>query len=565
MTSRLNASSSRRFIQAAGGASGLTYGLVVGLIAIGAVGSVTQIGDSVTELFIDVSSTIENDGAETGLEDRPEDTGAPVWVTDTALPAVEANEAISIQLVATDDVGIEDYIILSDPADDLTFSLSPTGLLTGSTGTTGSYLVQIAAVDAAGNQTPRLFSLTVTGNPPSFTAPTGTKLLLTESVSGDTIAEFVTDIDDGNGGSDGIASIVLANISNPGALTASSINSITGDLTYSTGNVGANTNVTADIIVTDNEGETAEASITLTVQDQLFAFTGHTFTNCGQTGHTGPSQTQCRGQYSTTSDGNWDEQNAFFTVSGGIQQWTVPKTGTYRFEVSGAQGGSASSAGGLGAVITADLSLTQGDTISLLIGQQGACDASDPNEPHCSGGGGSFVYEGSTLYVAAGAGGGGGDDGTGCNGSVTTTSNACSGNGNSTTSNGSGGASGGQWGGAGGGGWNGTGSNGFCSSNPAVNSGGPDQPGNGGLHSNCSSSDYGENIPGGFGGGGAPTWTPGGGGGYSGGPGRNSPGNGSDHGSGGGGSSFIGNGALSVGTPSATNTGHGQIVITPQF
>ena len=63
----------------------------------------------------------------------------------------------------------------------------------------------------------------------------------------------------------------------------------------------------------------------------LYEFTTHTFTNCGKTGQTAPTLSQCRSSYSTT----WDEDNRYFTVNGGIQKWTVPETGRYRIEAWG--------------------------------------------------------------------------------------------------------------------------------------------------------------------------------------------------------------------------------------
>ena len=43
-----------------------------------------------------------------------------------------------------------------------------------------------------------------------------------------------------------------------------------------------------------------------------------TFTNCGKTGRTGPSQSDCNTAYASTG------LNGEVTLSGGIQSWTVP-------------------------------------------------------------------------------------------------------------------------------------------------------------------------------------------------------------------------------------------------
>ncbi|MDP6415501.1 MAG: fibronectin type III domain-containing protein, partial [Gammaproteobacteria bacterium] len=59
-----------------------------------------------------------------------------------------------------------------------------------------------------------------------------------------------------------------------------------------------------------------------------------TFTNCGQTGYTGPSQSQVNSTYAGTS------LEGQVTVSSGIQEWTAPYSGNYTIEVWGAEGGS---------------------------------------------------------------------------------------------------------------------------------------------------------------------------------------------------------------------------------
>jgi len=78
----------------------------------------------------------------------------------------------------------------------------------------------------------------------------------------------------------------------------------------------------------------------------------HTFTNCGQTGRTGPSQSQANSTYSGTS------LEGLVTVTDGIQEWTVPYDGTYTIEVWGAEGGHGNGNGaypGYGARMRGDL------------------------------------------------------------------------------------------------------------------------------------------------------------------------------------------------------------------
>ncbi len=88
--------------------------------------------------------------------------------------------------------------------------------------------------------------------------------------------------------------------------------------------------------------------------------------------------------------------------NGTIQNWVVPSTGTYRITAWGAQGGMSGGTGGLGAMMSGDFQLTEGENILILVGHQGQM---------TGGGGGTFVATGSThttadpLLVAGGGGG----------------------------------------------------------------------------------------------------------------------------------------------------------------
>ncbi len=137
---------------------------------------------------------------------------------------------------------------------------------------------------------------------------------------------------------------------------------------------------------------------TLTIVTGLYDFTSHTFTNCGKTGTTGPSLSQCRSTYTTT----WDD--TYLNMSStGIQVWTVPRTGNYRFEVAGASGG-VTSISGFGAVVTGTVSLTEGQTVNILVGQMGSTHATGNSD---GGGGGSFVQRGDGTLLFVGGGGAG--------------------------------------------------------------------------------------------------------------------------------------------------------------
>jgi hypothetical protein len=133
----------------------------------------------------------------------------------------------------------------------------------------------------------------------------------------------------------------------------------------------------------------------------LYSFTSHTFTSCGFTGPTGPSLVSCRSQYPTT----WDENNSYYSITGGIQYWTVPATGRYFIDAYGAGGGG--TYGGKGARIADSFNLTEGEVIRILVGQAQSGVSNKAN----AGGGGSFVVRtpfntnGSILVIAGGGGG----------------------------------------------------------------------------------------------------------------------------------------------------------------
>ncbi|MFE9081924.1 hypothetical protein [Bacillus mobilis] len=297
--------------------------------------------------------------------------------------------------------------------------------------------------------------------------------------------------------------------------------------------------------------------------------TVYQFTNCGKTGYKGPVQTDIDKFYSgTTLAGQ-------VKASNGIQKWKVPKSGAYRIEAYGAQGGRhgwGQKAGGYGAKIQGEFTLNAGEEILVIVGQMGGDSkaSGDTDNAGPGGGGGSFVYRnGTDRYPLIAAGGGGGAS---RNGSMdaNATQDAKSGEGKS--NNGTGGNGGRQsiggssyWSG-GGAGWltNGTGGNrstNYDATRQATSDGeggiSPRYGGNGGARGNDGEYEGGD---GGFGGGGGGTddnGGTGGGGGYSGGGGAcSSPVNGR----GGGGGSY--NGGTNQVNTAMGRTGHGLVIIT---
>ena len=146
------------------------------------------------------------------------------------------------------------------------------------------------------------------------------------------------------------------------------------------------------LIVTDNNNcvDTLNNTVTVTnCQPQTW-----NFTTCGAIGRFGPSQSQCNSTYG----------NGVVNVTNGIQEWTVPSTGTYEIEVAGASGshnGSGYGGGGRGAILRGRLTLNQGQTIKLLVGQEGKHGTSAG-----AGGGGSFVVSSNNTPLMIAGGGG---------------------------------------------------------------------------------------------------------------------------------------------------------------
>lgn len=140
----------------------------------------------------------------------------------------------------------------------------------------------------------------------------------------------------------------------------------------------------------------------------LYPFTTFTFTNAGQTGYTGPSLTTCKTAYNTTTY-PWLANTSFFNmVTNGIQRWTVPATGQYRFTAKGASGGTGYlKSAGLAAQMVSTFTLTKGDIIQILVGQMGSTGTGTTCGGDGGGGGGTFVVTsgGTALLVAAGGGG----------------------------------------------------------------------------------------------------------------------------------------------------------------
>ena len=157
----------------------------------------------------------------------------------------------------------------------------------------------------------------------------------------------------------------------------------------------------------------------------LYTFSTHTFTNCGKTGASGPTLSECRSSYSPS----WTDNTSYFNVTQtGYQIWTVPETASYTIDAYGARGGynyTSNNDGGYGARMRGTFSLSEGDKYMILVGQMGGREPTNDTSDGSGGGGGTFIVKGTSysgrsisdvLIVAGGGGGAGrtsGDPGSG--------------------------------------------------------------------------------------------------------------------------------------------------------
>jgi hypothetical protein len=140
----------------------------------------------------------------------------------------------------------------------------------------------------------------------------------------------------------------------------------------------------------------------------IYNFTSHTFTPCGATGSNGPTIDQCRTEYAIKQGLSWPIQ--FLTMkTQGVQEWTVPVSGTFKITAAGARGGaySATFQGGVGRIVERTTNLEAGAKLHIVVGQEPVFASS---EKRSGGGGGTFVFENTvspqTTALVAGGGGG---------------------------------------------------------------------------------------------------------------------------------------------------------------
>ena len=147
-----------------------------------------------------------------------------------------------------------------------------------------------------------------------------------------------------------------------------------------------------------NTGDIVGTSSTVYVNN--IGFTSFTFNTGGNVGPNGPTLEVLKSSYNTSTY-PWLGSTTYFNATGGIQLWTVPRTGTYRIVAAGAKGADDEGAiGGLGAIMQGDFSLVANQKIKIAVGQTSTS------------GGGTFVVRNtvgvastSDILVIAGGGG----------------------------------------------------------------------------------------------------------------------------------------------------------------
>lgn len=105
---------------------------------------------------------------------------------------------------------------------------------------------------------------------------------------------------------------------------------------------------------------------------------------------------------------NTNAQSVTFNYTAAIQTYTVPAGVTsINISAAGAQGGGSINPGGLGALMSGAFTVTPGETLFIVVGQQGQLQQGGQTQNSSGGGGGTFVYRNAAnLLIAAGGGGG---------------------------------------------------------------------------------------------------------------------------------------------------------------
>ena len=194
---------------------------------------------------------------------------------------------------------------------------------------------------------------------------------------------------------------------------------------------------TIQIRLTNSSGPLLATTSTITPvnAEALYPFTSFTFTAASIAGYQGPTLANCLASYSTATYPWLNNTTYFNVVTQGIQQWQVPATGTYRLTAKGATGGIHGGSyypgfPGAGATAQADIALSMGTIVYIVVGQKPTSITSSSGNGS-GGGGGTFVYTGASASGGIGGAGlllvAGGGGGTGHGSSSTTAGNGVGG------------------------------------------------------------------------------------------------------------------------------------------
>ena len=145
------------------------------------------------------------------------------------------------------------------------------------------------------------------------------------------------------------------------------------------------------------EGGTETSSLSKTyspIYPGLYYFDTFTFTTLGTSGRRGPEPTQ------TYTNPPWRDGD--FYIKDGQQYWTVPASGLYHIEASGAYAATP------GRIVSGDINLYEGQILQILVGQEPTpLTAYAFDNITVGGGGGTFITtNGTPLIVASGGDGG---------------------------------------------------------------------------------------------------------------------------------------------------------------
>ena len=226
-------------------------------------------------------------------------------------------------------IGSNDTLISGSGTDSVYINLSAL---------TGQRSIAVSAVNYCGTSAPASLSLSVSVPDSTFTVQPGTPII-------NNAAQFNANQ------SNAIYAWTFASGS-PGSSTAQNP-SVTWTQTGT---------YAVQLTVTDANGCQSQNTDSITATNCSPAT--WTFSNCGQTGRTGPSQAQCNSTYGS----------GVVTVSNGVQLWTVPATGNYSIQAAGAEGGDKGdylNQSGKGGIVSGSVSLTAGTVLAIVVGQRG--------------------------------------------------------------------------------------------------------------------------------------------------------------------------------------------------